>query len=201
MVEMIIGGSAIALVVDSIIGEEEVIIRPLLPAAGAPASFEGMAVLSGGRPVPVVSLPRLTPHQEVPIPDASVLASLSAPIHVLLVDDSRITREMLRRLLEDAGFIVTGVGSADEAMLVVDREHIDCLLTDIEMPGMDGLDLTRRLRQDSDHTDLPIVVVSTLDRPGDRLAGLESGANAYLTKQGLDAQELVALIHRVGGRG
>ena len=54
---------------------------------------------------------------------------------------------------------------------------------------------------DADHADLPVVVVSTLDRPSDRLAGLESGADAYLTKQGLDVRELVALIHRVGGRG
>ncbi|MCW8985773.1 MAG: response regulator, partial [Thermoanaerobaculales bacterium] len=113
--------------------------------------------------------------------------------------DSRVTREMMRRLLEDAGFKVTGVGSADDAMLALTREHVDCLVTDIEMPGVDGLDLTRRLRKETVHADLPIVVVSTLDRPSDRLAGLESGANAYLTKQGLDVRELVALINRVGG--
>jgi CheY-like chemotaxis protein len=106
---------------------------------------------------------------------------------------------MMRRLLEDAGFSVTGVESADDAMLALAREQVDCLVTDIEMPGVDGLDLTRRLRAESEYADLPIVVVSTLDRPSDRLAGLESGANAYLTKQGLDVRELVALIHRVGG--
>jgi DNA-binding response OmpR family regulator len=73
-------------------------------------------------------------------------------------------------------------------------------VTDIEMPGVDGLDLTRRLRGQAEYSDLPVVVVSTLDRPSDRLAGLESGADAYLTKQGLDVRELVALITRVGGR-
>jgi chemotaxis protein histidine kinase CheA len=201
MVEMIVGGSLVALVADSIISEEEVIVRPLPRAAGAPECVDGMTLLASGRPVPVLSLQRLGLHQEEIAGGASRLASPSVPIHVLLVDDSRVTREMMRRLLEDAGFTVTGVGSAEDAMLALAREQVDCLVTDIEMPGVDGLGLTRRLRSESEHADLPIVVVSTLDRPSDRLAGLESGANAYLTKQGLDVRELVALINRVGGGG
>ncbi len=86
-------------------------------------------------------------------------------------------------------------------MIALDRENVDCLVTDIEMPDVDGLGLTRRLRGQPVHADLPIVVVSTLDRPSDRLAGLEAGADAYLTKQGLDVRELVTLIRRVGGGG
>ena len=69
------------------------------------------------------------------------------------------------------------------------------------MPGMDGLALTRLIRDDPRFADLPIVVVSTLYRPSDRLAGLDSGADAYLTKQGLDARGLVSLVHRLGGEG
>jgi len=199
MVEMIVGGSVVALVADSVIGEEEVIVRPLPRAAGAPPSMEGMTLLASGRPVPVLSLQRWVPFAEEIVADDSLRATRSVPIHVLLVDDSRVTREMMRRLLEDAGFSVSGVGSADDAMLALAREQVDCLVTDIEMPGVDGLDLTRRLRNESEYADLPIVVVSTLDRPSDRIAGLESGADAYLTKQGLDVSELVALINRVGG--
>jgi CheY-like chemotaxis protein len=118
---------------------------------------------------------------------------------VLLVDDSHVTREMLRRLLEDAGFRVTGAASAEDALVALDGAEFDCVVTDIEMPDMDGLALTRTLRQQPFHADLPVIVVSTLDRPADRLAGLESGADAYLTKQKLDARELVALVRRVGG--
>jgi chemotaxis protein histidine kinase CheA/ActR/RegA family two-component response regulator len=199
MVEMIVGGSPVALVADAIIGEEEVMVRPMPEAAGAPACVDGMTLLASGRPVPVLSLQR--PYEESAVLEESELVAPAEAIHVLLVDDSRVTREMIRRLLEDAGFRVTGVGSAEDAMRALERGSVDCLVTDIEMPGVDGLDLTRRLRSDSEHADLPVVVVSTLDRPSDRLAGLESGANAYLTKQGLDVRELVALIHRVGGRG
>ena len=199
MVEMIVGGSVVAIVADSIIGEEEVIVRSLSQTAGAPPSMEGITLLASGRPVPVLSLQRLVPFAEDVVAGDTRFATPARPIHVLLVDDSRVTREMMRRLLEDAGFAVTGVESADDAMLALVRESVDCLVTDIEMPGVDGLDLTRRLRNETEYADLPIVVVSTLDSPSDRLAGLESGANAYLTKQGLDVRELVALINRVGG--
>ena len=199
MVEMVFGGRPVALVADSIIGEEEVIVRPLPRVVGAPASIEGMTLLASGRPVPVLSLQSMADYDENTAVARAPDSAPSAPIHVLLVDDSRVTREMMRRLLEDAGFAVTGVGSADDAILALTREHVDCLVTDIEMPGVDGLDLARRLRRKSEYIDLPIVVVSTLDRPSDRVAGLESGADAYLTKQGLDVRELVALINRVGG--
>ena len=122
---------------------------------------------------------------------------------MLLVDDSDVTREMVRRLLEDSGINVVGVGNAEEALRRLEAQDFDCIVTDIEMPGMDGLGLTRKIRGSfgTAYSDLPIVVVSTLDRPADRLAGLEAGADAYLTKQGLDARELVALVYRVAGDG
>jgi chemotaxis protein histidine kinase CheA/CheY-like chemotaxis protein len=198
MVEMTVGGTAVAIVADSIRGEEEVIVRPLSPSIGAPKFVEGITLLANGLPVPVLSIQRLQLQDdvdglEVPITPQPV------PIRVLLVDDSRVTREMVRRLLEDAGFTVAGVETAEDAMIALEKGSFDCVVTDIEMPDVDGLELTRRLRDSPAHADLPIVVVSTLDRPSDRLAGLESGADAYLTKQGLDARELVALIRRVGG--
>jgi chemotaxis protein histidine kinase CheA len=199
MVEMTVGGSEVAMVVDSILGEEEVIVRPLSSSIGAPDFVEGITLLSSGRPAPVLSLQRLRPYQEESKRLPKSLEPVARPIHVLLVDDSRVTREMVRRLLEDAGFEVTGVDSAENALRVLGGGSFDCLVTDIEMPDVDGLELTRRLREVPEHADLPIVVVSTLDRPADRLAGLESGADAYLTKQGLDVRELVALIRRVGG--
>jgi CheY-like chemotaxis protein len=72
------------------------------------------------------------------------------------------------------------------------------VVTDIEMPGVDGLELTRRLRAMPQLTGLPVVVMSTRDRPEDRLRGLAAGADAYLTKHGLDAGELVSVVRRLG---
>jgi CheY-like chemotaxis protein len=108
---------------------------------------------------------------------------------------------MIRRLLEDGGFDVRAAASAADALTALTEREFDCLVTDIEMPGMNGLELTRHLRDTPQFAHLPIVVVSTRDRPQDRLAGLEAGADAYLTKQGLDARELVRLVERVGRGG
>ena len=68
------------------------------------------------------------------------------------------------------------------------------------MPGLDGLELTRRIRSSRATEMLPVVVVSTRDRGEDRLAGVEAGADAYLTKQELDASGLVELVRRLAGR-
>ena len=199
LVEMVIGGGVVGIVADSVVGEEEVIVRPLPAAAGAPPAVEGITLLTSGRPVFVLSLQRLGPLDALDVFDRPVHGPRPRPIQVLLVDDSVVSREMVRRLLEDGGLGVTSVGSADDALQTLENRDFDCLVTDIEMPGTDGLGLTRKLRGDPRLAELPIVVVSTLDRPADRLAGLESGADAYLTKQGLDARELVALVYRVGG--
>jgi chemotaxis protein histidine kinase CheA len=201
LVETVVGGAFVGVVADDVVGEEEVIVRPIPAAAGAPAGVEGIALLASGRPVAVLSLQRLglgTPFDPVKRDGGRRTVR---PIRALLVDDSDVTREMVRRLLEDAGIAVTGVGSAEDALHALASRPMDCVVTDIEMPGMDGLGLTRAIREDPAFADLPIVVVSTLDRPADRLAGLEAGADAYLTKQGLDARELVALVRRVAGDG
>ena len=120
-------------------------------------------------------------------------------LNVLLVDDESDVTELFSFALRKQSYTFRTALSGSEALEQFERQPADILVTDIEMPGIDGLGLTRRLRADPLLADLPIVVVSTLDRPADRLAGLESGADAYLTKQGLDARELVALVYRVGG--
>lgn len=194
------GGARVWVVVDRVLGEEEVFVRAVPPGAGLAPLFQGVALLASGKPVPVLgALDRVL--AAAPLDHASAdRAARSAVLRVLLVDDSKVTREMVRRLLEDGGVAVTAVAGADEALDLLRVERFDCVVTDIEMPGLDGLELTRRLRASAVHSNLPIVVVSTRDRPLDRLAGLDAGADAYLTKQGLDARELVQTVQRLGGR-
>ena len=194
-------GRPIALAVDEVEGEEEVLVRPLPRASRAGRMLDGMALLSSGLPVGVLS-PAALGRRDLALPRAPAAAKAEPArrVQVLLVDDSLVTREMERRLLEDAGFRVAAVGDADEALGRLGEERFDCLVTDIEMPGMDGFELTEHLRAMERFAQLPIVVVSTRDRPDDRLRGLRAGADAYLTKQGLDAGELVDLVRRLAGR-
>jgi chemotaxis protein histidine kinase CheA/CheY-like chemotaxis protein len=197
MIEMTIGGTATGIVVDAILGEEEVFVRPLPTVAGAPTTVEGIALLSTGRPVAVLSLQRMGSLDLGEIGRQGTGTEDQRTLRVLLTDDTDATREMMRRLLEDAGFLVTGVKSAEEALQRIELEPYDCVVTGVELPGLSGIDLTRRVRSSDLYSDLPVVVVSTRNRPTDRLAGLEAGADAYLTKQGLEPHHLATLIRRV----
>jgi CheY-like chemotaxis protein len=134
------------------------------------------------------------------LPSAQEKVVVARRVRILLVDDSMVTREMERRLLEDAGFHVSAASDAQEALTLLAEEPFDCVVTDIEMPGMDGFELTAHLRGMEHFAQLPIIVVSTRDRPDDKLRGLKVGADAYLTKQSLDAGELVDLVRRLNRR-
>lgn len=194
-------GQPVSVTVDTVEGVEEVLIRPPARVAGVGALLDGVALLASGQPVGVLSLKALSPQQGLVRSAVSRARSVARRLRVLLVDDSLVTREMERRLLEDAGFEVIGAADADEALAQIGERSFDCLITDIEMPGMDGFELTRHIRGVPHLAQLPIVVVSTRDRPEDRLRGLEAGADVYITKQGLDAAELAAAVRRLAGRG
>ncbi len=201
VVEGQVVNQSFALAVEAVEGEEEILLRPLPATASANRLLEGLAMLGSGQPVGVLSAVALAQHEGVA--RALPIMRAAAPprrVRILLVDDSRVTREMERRLLEDAGFLVLTAGDGEEALRALGEHAFDCVVTDIEMPGMDGFRLTRELRALPKFANLPIVVVSTRDRPEDRLQGMQAGADAYLTKQSLNAGELVEQVRRLAGR-
>jgi two-component system chemotaxis sensor kinase CheA len=201
LLEGVVSGQPLALAVDSVAGEEEVLVRPITRRAPTDRLLEGVALLASGEPVGVLSPSVLSQREYLRALPAARPQVVIRRVRVLLVDDSLVTREMERRLLEDAGFEVTAAGDAEEALSLLGEESFDCVVTDIEMPRMDGFELAAHLRGIESFTHLPIIVVSTRDRPEDRLRGLKVGADAYLTKQSLDAGELVDLVRRLSGSG
>jgi two-component system chemotaxis sensor kinase CheA len=199
LLEGVVSGQPLALAVDTVEGEEEVLVRPITRRAPTDRLLEGVALLASGEPVGVLSPSMLSQREYLrALPQARPQVVIHR-VRVLLVDDSLVTREMERRLLEDAGFEVTAAGDAEEALSLLGEESFDCVVTDIEMPRMDGFELAAHLRGMEHFAHLPIIVVSTRDRPEDRLRGLKVGADAYLTKQSLDAGELVDLVRRLSG--
>lgn len=134
----------------------------------------------------------MMPVDARPSPEARPSLSESQP-HLLVVDDDQRLRELLRRYLAGEGFRVTLAADAEEATTRLDAMVFDLLVLDIMLPGIDGLELTRRLR----HSDgVPILLLSAKGEPDDRIAGLSAGADDYLAKP-FEPRELVLRINAI----
>jgi DNA-binding response OmpR family regulator len=111
--------------------------------------------------------------------------------HILVADDDKNTRMFLCAVLEEAGYTVTAVCDGEEALAVMDREHIDLAVLDIMMPRMDGYELTRCLRESNNN--LPILMVSAKQLPTDKHKGFSVGTDDYITKP-IDDEEMLYRI-------
>ncbi|GGS03844.1 hybrid sensor histidine kinase/response regulator [Deinococcus sedimenti] len=186
------GDAPLALLVDALVGEEELVIKPLaFPLAGAP-HLEGAAQRPDGQIVPVLNVRALRPAAAPTAP----ATPLRAP-RVLLAEDTAVTRQLLRGILTGAGFDVTAVETGALAWEALQRAAPDVLLTDVEMPGLSGLDLTRQVRAHPPLQHLPVVLLTSLARPEDRQLGAEAGADAYLVKGEFDEARLLATLRRL----
>lgn len=178
--------------------------------------------LVGQRAVVVKELPRVVPRLPLVAgasiePDGSVMLVLdahglvqkaggvraSAPSafrglrRALVVDDTQMMREMMGAMLETAGYEVTLAADAQEALLRIAEQRPDVILTDVEMPDMDGIELTRTLRSMPALADVPIAIVTTLTDPAARDRGLAAGAAAWLVKSQIDERALVDAVGRL----
>jgi CheY-like chemotaxis protein len=119
---------------------------------------------------------------------------------ILVVEDSIGVRELERAILEGAGFeVTTCVDGLDGAARLRD-EPADLVLSDVEMPGMDGFALTRTIRRTRGWEQVPVVIMTSRGNDADRRAGLEAGASAYLLKNEFDQDQLVNTVRRLVGQ-
>jgi len=111
--------------------------------------------------------------------------------HILVADDDKNTRLLFKAVLESAGYTVTTAANGEEALAVMDRQHVDLVVLDVMMPKMDGYEFTRTLRSVDDH--LPILMVSAKQQPADRKRGFLVGTDDYMTKP-IDEEEMLLRI-------
>ncbi len=111
--------------------------------------------------------------------------------HILVVDDDKNTRLFLNAVLENAGYTVSTAENGEDALEVMDREHVDLVVLDIMMPKMDGYEFTRILRETDDN--LPILMVSAKQLPQDKHKGFAVGTDDYITKP-IDDEEMLFRI-------
>jgi two-component system chemotaxis sensor kinase CheA len=188
-------GRRVALIVDDYVGEQEVLVRPLGRRFGRLPHIAGGTFLPGGRMGLILNAPALvrTAHKSAPAPIAAE-APPAATQRVLLADDSLTTRSLERSILEVAGYDVIAAADGEEAWRLLQENGADIVVSDVEMPLMDGFALTQAIRGSKRFADVPVILVTTLASDADKLRGLQAGASAYLVKNAFDEKSLLDAI-------
>lgn len=192
---------AAAVVVDRVLEER---VQAILPLRGVLARFghlAGATSLADGRLAMVLSAAWLTAsaHGTSPLklPRSAVPGAESRRRRILVVDDSPLTRELISNLLEAVGYDTVMAADGADALDALEGASVDLVVTDLEMPGMDGLELTRRLKGHPTQARLPVVILTTRGGEEDRRRGLAAGADGYITKGDLVRQDLVDVVGRL----
>jgi two-component system chemotaxis sensor kinase CheA len=194
-------GKRIAVTCDALLGEEEVVVKPLGPLLASLSLYLGAAILGDGRIALLVDpavLMRAAARRRAGATHAD--AETSAP-KVLVVEDSLTIRELQRSILEAAGYRVQTARHGRDALTYIDRDDaIDLVVTDVEMPEMNGIELTETIRAHATRSALPVVIVTSLGDEGDQRRGIEAGADAYMVKREFDQHDLLETVERLVGR-
>jgi len=191
-------GRRLALGVDEVVGEQEVLVKPLGPQLARVRNISGAAVLGSGRLVPVLNaadLVRPAPTRTGPKDKKPGLPAEGGRVQtVLVVEDSVTSRVLLKNILQSAGYEVTTAVDGIDALTSLRTKHADLVVSDIEMPRMNGFALTSRIREDAKLGETPIVLVTAKETREDKERGIEAGANAYIAKSSFDQANLLAVM-------
>lgn len=187
-----------ALAVDRFLGETDLVVRPLDPRLGKVPGIQSAALSEDGAPILIVDVDDLLPRLEKIISGEDVSARTTAtPFtrqRVLVVDDSATVRETARKILEGAGLEVeTAVDGAD-GWNAVRVGRFDLVVSDVDMPRLDGLGFVAKIRADARLQKLPVVMVSYKDREEDRARGRTAGADEYLAKSSLTDDSFLSAV-------
>jgi two-component system chemotaxis sensor kinase CheA len=194
-------GERFVLLVDELLGDQEITVKSLGLQLQKVRNLMGATVLGDGRLVPILEPVDL--FQSALTTNASSFSRQEAEgstiraQRLLIAEDSFTSRGLLKAILEAAGYQVATANDGLEAWNALKQENYDLLVSDVEMPRMDGFTLTDRIRADRELAQLPVILVTALESPEDRAKGLEAGANAYLVKSGFAQDNLLDAIRRL----
>ncbi|WP_199086409.1 hybrid sensor histidine kinase/response regulator [Bosea sp. ASV33] len=201
------GDNLYALVVDRFLGERELVVRPLDPRLAKVKDVSAAALMDDGSPVLILDVEDLIRSMEKLV-SGGRLRTLERSVartgqkrrkRVLVVDDSLTVRELERKLLDHHGFEVEVAVDGMDGWNAVRSDAFDLIVTDVDMPRMDGIELVTLIKRDPGLRNLPVMIVSYKDREEDRRRGLDAGADYYLTKGSFHDETLIhAVVDLIG---
>jgi two-component system chemotaxis sensor kinase CheA len=195
--------SQVGFIVDEIVGEGEVFIKSLGKHLGKLKNVSGAIIMPNGEVVVVLDIPDLIANSALSLPRATgkkrAPKSKRKEKKILIVEDAFSTRELEKSILETHGYLVdTAVDGLDALDRMADNQY-DLIVSDVEMPRMNGFELCRTLKNNEGYKDIPFVMVTALQKEEDKRRGIEVGAAAYIVKSAFEQSNLLDTIERLVG--
>jgi len=193
------GAEGAAVVVDGLYGEREVAVKAPSAFVKGMRFITGAAALEDGRVALLLSTPDIVLAARRLASPAASRGRDRKRLRILLVDDSAIAREAEAALLRSLGHDVDEAVDGEDGWHRLQDGPYHLLVTDVQMPVLDGIDLTRRVRATPRLVKLPIVILSSLSAPEERRRGVDAGADAYLVKGEIEPESFAATLERLTG--
>ncbi len=193
-------------VVDRFLGAQDLVVRPLDARLGKVQDISAAALMEDGTIALIIdvedlvrSIDKLLATQHLNKISQTAIPFIKEPLRILVVDDSITVREVERKLLENNGYKVEVAVNGIDAWNAIRTNQYDLIITDVDMPRMNGIELVTQIKNHPDFKSLPVIIVSYKDREEDYLKGLDVGANYYLTKSSFHDDTLIkAVIDLIG---
>ena len=193
----------VGFVVDEILGEQDGTVKDLGLQLTHVNNIAGTTILGNGKVVPILhplelinSATQTNSSMDV-VFESKGTAENVVQRRILVAEDSITIRTLIRNFIENEGFYVKTTVDGLEAYEMLQKEDFDLVLSDVEMPRMNGFELTAKIREDKRHADLPVILVTALETEYDKQRGMEAGANAYIVKSSFEKSNLVETINRL----
>jgi two-component system, chemotaxis family, sensor kinase CheA len=195
-----IGSERLALLVDNIMEQQNIVLKPQSLLLKRIRNISGATILGTGAVCMVLNPPDLFKSARKAIASVTVkelTEQAQVKQKVLLVEDSIPIRTQMKRILEGAGYDVTAAVDGEDGFNKLRAGSFVAVVSDVQMPNLDGLALTAKIRQFQEYQNLPVILVTTLASEEDMLQGAEAGANAYITKGDFEQGILLDTLRRL----
>lgn len=191
-------GARIAFSVDQVLEEEEVLVKGLGSQLKRVVNISGAALLSSSDVVPILNVSDLLRSAvNVSISPATRRVKEKKSKAVLLVEDSITSRILLKNILESSGYRVTVAVDGLAGWTTLRQTPFDLVISDVDMPRMNGFELTAKIREDKTLSTTPVVLVTGMESREDREKGVEVGADAYIIKSSFDQSNLLSVLKKI----
>lgn len=187
----------IALEVDKVYGEKDILVKGLGKLLAHVKYVTAATITEWGKVIPILNPQDLIKSAMKGYRETIAQPSERIKPTILLCEDSITSRMLLYNVLESSGYQVKSAIDGEEGLFIFEHEKIDLVLTDIEMPRMDGLTLTQKIRAMEKGRDIPIILCTSRESQEDKERGIKAGANAYLEKSSFTQSSLLDVIHQL----